>query len=208
MSNPLVGVMAITDTAGRPIQPSIVRDLETLRGRIVPALVAAEVWHDVFSDSDRQRLGGEIEECWQELGTAGMWMKARDVSLERALLDIAEATGMVSCRVLRRLERALSLERTDVSTTDDRPVWNVDSGELMYRGAVIRKCRIKKGGSKPQVVFDAFQAAGWARQIDNPLPEVTPQINESINDLNKRLKSKQIRFGVRKSGEAIIWSLE
>lgn len=207
MSNhPTVGVMAITDTAGRTIQPSIVRDLEVLRGRVRPALVAAEVWQHVFSDSDRQRLGGDLEKCWHDLGTAGMWMRARGVSLERALLDIAKAMDMVGNPMARRLDTTFGLDRTDVEIAQDIPNWNVDTGKLMFRGTVIRRCRIKKGGSIPQTVFDAFQAAGWAQQIDNPWPEVTPQVYGSIYDLNKGLK--KIQFGVRKSGESIIWSLK
>jgi hypothetical protein len=50
------------------------------------------VWNDHFSPAERKELGDEPFLAWKHNGgTAGMWAVAKEVSRERALVDIAYA---------------------------------------------------------------------------------------------------------------------
>lgn len=47
-----------------------------------------------MTPQDRERLGGDLQEAYK-LGTAGMWMKPRGVSLPRAIADVALKLGFL-----------------------------------------------------------------------------------------------------------------
>jgi hypothetical protein len=75
--------------------------------RIRAAASAARLWERVLSETDRQQLGGNLEVAWRTLGTAGMWMKLRGVSLPRAVVDAAWELDLMSDRTRRWLLREL-----------------------------------------------------------------------------------------------------
>ena len=194
----------ITDSMGRPISRRVVEVLETLRSRVRPGLIAAELW-DLFNDSERECLGGDPLECWLRLGTVGMWREVRGGSLEQALVRIARAMDLVNERDLRTLRREIQLEGLDVPTGSPLPSWNPSTGELSFGGCVIRRLRVLRSPSNIQRIVDAFQAAGWPARISNPLPAGQEELHQTLRSLNGRLEA--IRFHAQEGGQAVVWEL-
>jgi hypothetical protein len=164
-------------------------------------MIAFEVWDDVFNDEDRKMLGGDLEACWRRLGTAGMWMEARRVCLERALIDMAVGCDLMTLAQARKLETALDLP--DRKLPHVLPQWDPQNGSLSFDGRLIRNVRILRDKSNIQKVLDAFEAAGWPTRIDNPLVLGQQQLHETIRSLNHGLET--IRFHTQEGAEAVVW---
>ena len=161
------------------------------------------MWRRLFTESDRQQLDDDLETSWKKLGTVGMWMQVRDVSLERAVIDIAHGLGLMSEQTVRWLLRELGEEMSDAPPCDIRPVWDATTGELWFDHRLIRRVRITQTPSNIQQILDAFEAAGWPHRIDNILPYGPEQLHQALRSLNSSLK--EIRFRSQKSGEAVVW---
>lgn len=73
----------------------VVAELQTNALRIKAAVCALRLWEWVLTEDDRKRLGGELEDVWRRYGTAGIWMKLRGVSRERAVVDVAYALNLI-----------------------------------------------------------------------------------------------------------------
>jgi|SRR5579884_3626471 len=90
-----------------PLSPRAEEELDMNFHRIRAAASAARLWERVLSETDRRQLGGNLEVAWRTLGTAGMWMKLRGVSLPRAVVDVAWELDLMSDRMRRWLLREL-----------------------------------------------------------------------------------------------------
>ena len=201
-TDPTVREALVTDSLGRPISRQVAEILETLRSRVRSGLVAAEIW-DLFTDSERDRLGGDLQASWRRVGTVGMWMEARGGSLEQALVRVARVMDLVSSRELRKLERELELEGLDLPADPDLPNWNSRNGELRFGDDVIRNIRVLRNPSNIQRIIEAFHTAGWPIRIDNPLSSDQEQLHQTLRSLNKGLDA--IRFRAQEGGRAIVW---
>src|SRR5262245_49230270 len=92
---------------GRKIDTWAAQRLCWWRERLIPASIAGHVWHTLFSDDDRSRLGGNLQIAWRSEGTIAMFMRARHVIYERAVLEIAWGLGWMPPADYQRLLEAL-----------------------------------------------------------------------------------------------------
>ena len=195
----------VVDSRGRQISREVANELNTARFRVEPAVVAGRMWRRLFTEDDRQRLGGNIEACWPRLGTVRMWIKARGVSPERAVIDVARGVELMSEETARWLLRELDLESPQPPPPSERPVWRSETGELRIGDRVIRRIRVMREPSNIHQVLDAFQAAGWSSRIKNPLTRDQQQLHETLRSLNRDLE--MVRFRAQEGGQAITWGL-
>jgi hypothetical protein len=74
------------------------RDTELTRCALGIATVAAaeRLWQRVLTEEERQRLGGDFRTAYAKHRTAGMWMKLRGVSRDRAIVDVAHAVDLIT----------------------------------------------------------------------------------------------------------------
>src|SRR5262249_31367674 len=99
---------AMRPSPGQPLLPARVSaELQTNALRIQAAISAARLWERVLTEGERQRLGGALEEAWRRYGTAGMWMRLRGVSAERAVVEVAHGLGFLDDATCRWLLREL-----------------------------------------------------------------------------------------------------
>ena len=197
------GKGAITDSQGRRISRDVAGELEIAQCRVQSAVVADRMWRHLFTEEDRQRLGGDLQACWSGLGTIHMWMQARKVAVEQAVIDVAHGLGMMSKETVDFLRKELDLESADATPPSDRPIWREDTGELWFDGRVIRRIRVMREPSNIQLLLDAFEAAGWPARIDNILPEGQEQLHQTLRSLRRSLE--KIRFRSQEGGAAILW---
>jgi hypothetical protein len=193
----------VVDSRGREISQEVASELNTARLRAQPAVVAERVWRRLFTEEDRQRLGGNLETCWPRLGTVRMWAQARGVSLERAIIEVAHGVGLMSDQTAHWLRRELDLETPPPRPPSDRPVWQAETGQLRAGDGVIRRVRVMREPSNIQQILDAFQSAGWPNRIDNPLPLGQQQLHQTLRSLNRGLA--KVRFRAQEGGKAITW---
>ena len=195
---------AIRDSQGRPLPRSVVDELRTASMRIRPAVVAARVWERLFTEDDRQRLGGDIQECWPLLGTARMWREARGGSIEQAIIGVAEGVNLMDAATARWLRRELGEEEGSTTAEDEHPTWNVDRGELRFGGQLIRRLRVLQRPTNIQQILDEFEAAEWPSRIDNPLSLGQEQLHQALRSLNRGLDL--IRFHGQEGAQAGTWT--
>ena len=193
----------VTDSQGRPISRAAANTLQTAALRVRSAVVALRVWEEFFTDDDRQRLGGDIEESWQRLGTVGMWRKARGGTLEQAVIDIANESNLLDDKGAKRLRDELRISSASTNAADERPRWDAGRGEVRFGGEVIRPVRVLRNPSNIQHVLDSFESAGWPSRIDNPLGLGQEQLHQTLRSLNRGLKA--IRFHAQDGAEAVVW---
>ncbi|MFH1268863.1 MAG: hypothetical protein ABIK89_24315 [Planctomycetota bacterium] len=168
-----------------------------------------------MTEIDREHLGSDLKEYYGRLGTAGMWMELRGVSLERAVIEVARELGFLDEPTANWLLREIG-EDTPPPRGAAHPVWNRETGRLCWGKKVIRRVRIMKHPSSVQRILDAFQAAGWPSRIADPLSmgekNASPisskkranAVRQVVRYLNKGLEL--IRFHVQEGGGAITWT--
>lgn len=177
--------------------------IQDLYLRIQPPAAASLLWERVLTASERKKLGGDFQNCYARLGTAGIWMQVRAVSRLRATLDVAHELGFLTDGDYRWLLRETG-ESPPGAARRDRPVWNHGTGELRLGTRLLRRVRVMARPSNIQRVLDAFQAANWTTQVASPLTHGQQQLHQALRSLNKGLK--RIRFHSQGGAEAITWS--
>lgn len=192
------------DGHGRTVSPEVAEELALLRSRIGAAVIARRVWERLLTKTERERLGGDLEACWREYGTAGMWVQAKGVPLELAIVQVAKATNLMTAATEKWLLRELGHERS-VPQPDDRPVWKADTGELYFRGQPVRRVRVNRRPSNIQKILHAFQQAGWPSRVANPLGDDPDKLRQTLYSLNERLKV--LRFSSQKGGRTVTWKI-
>jgi hypothetical protein len=98
--------------------------------------------------------------------------------------------------------------RTNSGPARTRPRWDGQARELAWKGRLIKWLR--HIACNQTAVLDAFEAAGWPRNIDNPLPRMTQRNAkkcriETIKSLKLGLVSETIRFRADGTGGGICW---
>jgi hypothetical protein len=86
-----------------------------------------------------------------------------------------------------------------------RPRWDAAQGVLLYEDRVVRKVRPFKVATNIIQVLQAFETAGWPRQIEDPVRLGQQTLHETIRSLNKALRI--IRFHSDGTGERIRWEV-
>ena len=190
------------DSSGRTLRREVAQELQTQSLRIKPPVAATRLWERVLTEQDRQQLGGSLEQCYPRLGTAGMWMQIRRVSLERAVIEVARELGFLDQPTANWLLREVG-EELPRSPSASLPAWDRKSGILRLGKHTIRRIRVMKDPSNIQQILDAFQAAGWPARIPNPLSLGQQQLHESLRSLHWGLK--KLRFRSQEGGRAITW---
>lgn len=188
---------------GREITAQIARELAAWRLRLIPAVVAARVWNTLFTDDDRARLGGNLSAAWEGegRGTMAMYMRARHVSYERAMLEIAWGLGLMHPADYERLLTAIG----GALAGRLRPIWDRERLVLKVGDQVVRRIRSRSVAPSACRVLDSFEELGWAARIDDPLPGSPDQqrLREVVRSLNRDLAT--IRFGADGTGKGIVW---
>ena len=95
------------DSQGRPVSQQVAEELETARLRIAPAPISRLVWERLLTDKERTGLGGDWRAARQKFRTVGMWMQAKRVSLETAIVEVAQATNLMTGATAKWLKRNL-----------------------------------------------------------------------------------------------------
>ena len=67
--------------------------LETLRQRLRTAQRATNVWEVLLNDEERSRLG-DLNSAYQRGGALWMWAEAKQISINRATIDLTRLFGM------------------------------------------------------------------------------------------------------------------
>lgn len=171
--------------------------------RIRPLVEAQRVWGRCLTDDERMALGGDLSRVWRELGTLGMWMRAKGYTNRFAALA-ALITAITSPAWL---QSQVSLAMGPQINSDERPVWNPLSGVLLMNGKPIRReVRRFKHPSNVQQILNAFQNAGWPDAIANPLDDAgdSVKLHQAVHQLNQTLQ--QIRFSVGQGAAIVAWS--
>lgn len=97
------------------LSPRAAEELKTNALRIRAAACALRLWERIFTEEDRQRLGGDLQTAWRKHSTAGMWMMLRGVSLGRAVVEVAHALNLIDASTAGWLLRELG----EVSTNPE-----------------------------------------------------------------------------------------
>jgi hypothetical protein len=91
-----------------------------------------------------------------------------------------------------------------------KPVWDGEERELTLGGKLVK--RYCQSAEKQIPILEAFQKAGWARSIANPLtddPDLEgKQLHDTIQDLNRFQKEGRVHFGGDGTGSRIRWWIE
>lgn len=164
------------------------------------SIFATRVWNELFDDQDRQ-LFQDLESAFRRLGTVGMWMKARDVSLPVAILQLAAELELLSPKMIEKVQRELGLDRASDSSKELRPSWDRDTGNLTYAGEVVKRIRNLSIAKNVVMVLNVFEEEGWPPRILDPLP--SNKKADALRSLNNQLM--RIRFRADGTGEGILW---
>lgn len=184
------------------LSPALKKKLNELAVRIQGPIVATTVWVSLFTDTERQTLGGDEYEAWKDHGgTAGMWSAVRGVSINRAIIDIAYELDWLDTPTRTSLLKALNEDAPPAIV----PRWVKATGELWFGNAVIRRIGRPQQAKNIVLILDSFESDGWPRRIDDPITAGgdSSTRRRAIESLNKGLKA--IRFSCAGDGEGFCW---
>jgi len=125
----------------------------------------------------------------------------REVSAERALIDLARSLDIVGAGRYENLRRAIG------EPIDDHhrnvPDWDAASGELRFNGEVVR--RVSPRATNARLLLDAFQEDGWDPRIDSPLRggKNSRKLREAVRTLKQGLT--KLDFFCDGKGEGVQW---
>ncbi len=141
--------------------------------------------------------------------------RARRLSQEQALLEVAHRLGLVSSGRYEGLRQAIGEPGKRGPTGSSSPGkksrptvprWDRGQGTLWWGGQPIRRLRVCKEPSRLEQIVNAFQENRWKRSIDSPfIKEKSPgDIHRIVHHLNRGLDA--IRFHVQAGGRQITWA--
>ena len=153
----------------------------------------------MLTPGQREQLGNRLAQCHSRLGTVGIWTELHEVSVNRAVVEVARLLNLLEPTTAGWLLREIGEEPTPPGS----PHWDGAKGELRLEGEVIRRVRVTQNLSNVQRILDAFQAERWTSPIDNPLKRGPEQLHQTLRSLNTDLKG--VRFHAQKGGCAVTW---
>jgi len=190
-----------------PIGEKALEELRRHYGHLQSPSTAEQAWERYLSAEERAQLGGDLSAAYEDGALVGIWMRLHNVSEGRAIIELAQRFGWATDADADWLFEEIGENRPHRQPTS-RPVWNEETGDLTFRGMVVR--HIEKLGQAKNIVriLNAFQEEDWPSRIDDPLdPDPGKQrLPSAIKSLNKRISV--IRFHSDGCGEGICWSLQ
>jgi len=174
--------------------------------RITAPVAAERLWDRVLTDRQRSRLGRDVKHAYgKHQGIIGMWLALNRVTPQQATLDCALALNFLDNPTHAWLRREIG-KPVEAILHSDIPVWNKETGKLMFKGKRIRKVRVMARPSNIQKILDKFESVSWAQGIDNPLNVRDPQqLHQAVWSLNSGLK--RIKFRVIQGGQKLSWEV-
>ena len=162
--------------------------------------IAQRVWSKVLSAADRECLGEDYDLSKLIQGYAQL----RGCSLERSAVDLAFEGRVIGAAQHRCLRRDIG-EPIEEINDQPRPIWNSDTGELIYRNKVVRK--VSRKGSEIRKILDAFHEQRWPLRIDNPLPggRNSKRLRDTLESL--RYKLRNLTFEADGSASGVLWRI-
>lgn len=184
--------------------PSLSEELQKHEFRLQDPETAHHVWHRMLSDSERLRLG-TLEGQYRDGRTVGIWMRAKNVSRELAIVQLSIQFGLPPADAAWILEELGETLPNDHEHAPGRPNWNRERGELTFDGEVVRQIARVNQARNIVLILDAFQEEGWPRRIDDPLPGTggAERLGNTLRRLRERLSA--ITFERDGTGEGITW---
>ena len=186
------------------LPPKLKKKFDELRLKVEDVPVAIGIWDSLFTNKERESLGGDAFKAWKEQGhsTAGMWSKVREVTPAKAVVDIAYEFDWLDTRTRAQLIKAFGEEEPPSVL----PRWIKPKGEVLFRGVVVRRIARPLQAKKIVTILDTFEELGWPRQIDDPVTSGGPHNaarRRVIESLNKGLTG--IHFICVGDGERFGW---
>ena len=139
----------------------------------------------------------------------------REISIENNLVFSENSCFVLTPKGVR-YARDVSSTPADLSemripsSTQQIPTWDAERRQLLYAGRLIKEFR--SNSPNQESVLVAFQEEGWPPRIYDPLPpqpdlEPKERLRNTIKSLNRKQKTRLIRFMGDGTGEAILWDL-
>ena len=136
--------------------PRYIQELRTQYLRIKSTAAALRMWERMLTEKDHQRMGDDLEQAYRAYGTAGIWMRLRGVSLERAVIDIAYGTGFLDQITRDWLLREVGQRYDDSQRT-------VDEAILQNKLVLIEKPKQAFWNGEPiEMEWEEKDAAQWS----------------------------------------------
>ena len=183
------------------LPPKLKKKFAELRRKVQGVVAATAVWDSLFTDKERESLGGDAYKAWKAHGhTAGMWSKVREVTPARAIVDIAYEFDWLDTRTRAQLIKAFGEEEPPSVL----PRWIKPKGEVWFRGVVVRRIARPLQAKKIVIILDVFEELGWPRQIDDPVTSgphnaarrrVIESLNKGLTDIHFICVGDGERFG-------------
>mgnify|MGYP006908204349 CR=1 FL=1 len=129
---------------------------------------------------------------------------------ERALKYICNGMppeiAIARCRAIDELLLYLPpRSQLDGDADANTPSWDMDKGELSFRGELVRK--YSGQAVNIRTVLNEFQQLNWPSRIVDPLPNSKNQarVTDTVTSLNSKLKA--LRFFGGGDGESFCWEV-
>jgi hypothetical protein len=131
----------------------------------------------------------------------GAVVHVREVSAERALIDLSRHLDLLGVGRYESLRRAIGEPIDDHHR--DIPVWEADAGVLHFAGKVVRQ--VSPRATNIRLILNAFQEDKWPIRIDSPLPRRTDsrKLREAVRSLKHGLTG--LDFICDGKGEGVQW---
>jgi hypothetical protein len=176
--------------------------------RLRPRPVFELMW-SLLTVSQRNQLGSNCEEAYQQHGAVAGWMKTHGLTNRFvAVVHLAHQLDLLWPRPQREaIAREIGLEGdAEESSVALRPHWDRKAGLLSLRGKPIRKVTIKSGGNLLVRILNAFEDQGWPASIETPRKDSDPQpVRSAVYQLNDLQSPPSIRFSTHNSGRFVSW---
>jgi hypothetical protein len=123
--------------------------------------------------------------------------KLSTVDPYRFWMAVWKLAGLLN-RDLRRVRR---MGDRSTGTSEVKPSWNRDVGQLFFQGEVIKRVVVGKA-TRIVAVLDEFQRHNWRSRIDDPIHLGSQALHDTIDSLNQRLGA--IHFRSDGTGKGIV----
>jgi hypothetical protein len=158
--------------------------------------LAIEVYQLLVTDEERRKVGSFAEATRHREGTSiGMWMRAKQVSRHRAIIDLARHTGMPESEYDMYL-RLLGEARVPVEM-NRIPVWDRATKTLSFDGVPVKV--FKRNALSQIPLLEAFQKQNWVPRIISPLKKTgktyaSTRLRDAVKLLNRGQGQVKIKF--------------
>jgi hypothetical protein len=175
------------------------RKLSELASKIRWPKTRQKIWEQLLTDQER-RASSPAEFLADD--PIAFWIRNRDVSDVRAVLEIARPLWLITEGEYQWLLREAGEAPVTVATPRTTPRWDRATGVLWFGKRKVR--RVARLKSNIALILDTFEQQGWPSHIENPLSRGAVQLHDSIRSLNTGLKV--VRFHADGAAAGIRWA--